>query len=255
MPNSNIDDDTPDDVGSAGERPGAESSDGTPVDPITDHPMAEDDGPGCMPGILAATLIMGMLFFVTCGFLAWVIYGKRTELAIRTLETSYVELIEQSRLNPNDKQELLEEIKGLASELKSGKYEDWQASGALTRLARLPITRWGDLQAVETFAVSQGGELADDAPLHLSRLRRGVERNEFTTYDIEDVLNPVTVTDDEAMTRGLAETLRIEDVRDVILRAKLLADQRKIPERVYKDVRIRTIVRREIEAGLKDGTY
>jgi len=225
--------------------------------PATADPTdaSTDEGPGCFPGILAATIVMGMLFFITCGFLAWVIYGKRTELAIRTLETSYIELIEQSRLNPEDKTELLEELANLTRDLKAEKYENWQAAGVMTRLARLPIIRWGDLQAVEDYAVAQGGELQEQATLHLSRMRRGVELDKITTYDMEDVLRPVTQVNEEEMTRGLVDSLAVADVKDVIHRAKLLADQYDVPNQLFPGARITVIVRRQIEAGLSKGTY
>lgn len=237
-------DDEPADDGQTGDQRPTETSD-----------AGKDEGPGCFPAVLAATLLMGIVFFITCALLAWVIYGKRTDLAIRTLENTYIPQIEQSRMAPEDKAAIIEEVNELIRDFKAGEYENWQSGGVMTRLARVPIVRWGDLSAVESAATEMDAELGDQAGLQCSRLRRGIEMNKITVLDLEDVLKPVTRPTNDLGGRALVEKMQRSEVEDVIDRARFLADQAEVPNRRFPDVQIRKIFRRQIEAGLTSGTY
>lgn len=224
------------------------------------HP--DDEGPGWMPAVLAGTLLMGICGFVFCAFSTWILFQKRTEFAIRTLRGSYITEIEQSLLDPDTKSEVVKEIETLASDMESGKYEDWQAAGVLQRLQRLPVLQWGELQAIDSFlrkrvadqeAAGESTEEETEALKQLSRLRRAVELGKSTSFEFEDVLLPVRVSDGSG--HRLAQPLTMESVRDVVHRARLASDQAQIPDRRFDKVLIQSIVRREIERGASEGTF
>ena len=44
-----------------------------------------DHGPGWLPAVMAAVVLMGIVGCILCAFTTWVLFQKRTELAIRTL--------------------------------------------------------------------------------------------------------------------------------------------------------------------------
>ncbi len=235
---------------------GAEPSDAGHGDADAGDDGSGDEGPGCFPAIMAATLIMGMLFFIGCGLSAWVIFGKRTVMATRTLENNYVPQVQQSRLKPEDKAALLEQFEDLIRDFKAEKYENWQASGVLQRLVRLPIIQWGHLDAIEAYARTRDPEFAAEAKLHLTRLKRAVEMNRVVALEMDNVLETVTTADDDLlMLRSLNDPLDDESVAEAVKRAKFLADRENVPERVFEDVSISRIVRRQIEAGLTKGMY
>ncbi len=215
----------------------------------------QDEGPGWMPAILAGTLLLGIFGFICCGVSTWVLYQQRTELAIRTLRGSYIAEIEQSLLEPEEKSAVLAQIDELAKEMERGKYEDWQSAGVMQRLQRLPVLQWGELSAIEAFINKSDAEDKEDSLDQISRLRRAVEIGEAISLDVEEVLKPVLIVDEQSPNgRRMNSTLADDDVREVVLRAKLVADRGEVPEKRY-DVQIDSIVRREIETGLREGGF
>ena len=216
---------------------------------------AQDDGPGWMPAILAATVLLGMFGFICCGGSTWYLYQQRTALAVRTLEGSYIPGLEQSFLDPREKKAVVEEVRAFADDLKRGKHEAWQAVGVLQRLQRLPVLQWGELTAVQRFL--EASELPDKEPMlmGISRLRRAVDAGSATSLDFEDVLAPVMIPDrDAANGRRLDQAFAVEDVREVARRANLIADRCEIPERRF-ECGIDKIVAREIDLGIEEGGF
>lgn len=222
-----------------------------------------DEGPGWMPAILAGTLLMGIFGFIICAFSTWYLFQQRTEFAIRTLrgpdkneERGYIEAIKQSRLDPESKSAVVKEIRLLIADLERGKYENWQAAGIMQRLQRLPVIQWGELQAIEAFLKKQAGDEQAGQIRQLSRLRQGVELGKVTSFDVEDVLQPVRRPDPNAATGSqLVQPLMKGQVSEVVHRARLAADRAKIPEQTFDSMRIESMVRREIERGASEGSF
>jgi hypothetical protein len=217
---------------------------------------ADDEGPGWMPAILAGTLLMGIVGFIVCAFSTWILFQKRTEFAIRTLKGSYVLQLEQSLLDPESKSTVVKEIKGLIADLERGKYENWQAAGIMQRLQRLPVIQWGELQAIEAFLKKEAGDEQAGQIEQLSRLRRAVELGMVTSFDVEDVLQPVRRPDPNAATGSqLVQPLNKEQVSQVVHRARLAADRAAVPNQHFDGIRIESIVRSEIERGASEGSF
>ena len=214
-----------------------------------------NEGPGWMPIIMAATLLMGMVGFIGCGLSTWLLFQKRVPLAIRTLRATYIPEVEQSLLEPEEKKATIAQLEELTEELERGKYENWQAAGVMQRLIRLPVLQWGELSAIEAFIEKDLGDEAAAASRDLSRLRRAVELDKATSIDVEDVLKPAMVIDDSTLGRRLNEKLTVEMAKDVAQRAKLVADRSDIPQQDFPDVKINVILRRQIDAGLKEGGF
>ncbi len=209
-----------------------------------------------MPAILAATALMGIVGFVVCAFSTWLLFQKRTELAVRTLRGTYIAEIEQSLLDPRTKKAVLTEVESLAEDLEAGKYENWQAAGIMQRLQRLPVIQWGEIQAIEAFLKKESPDGADvDSLRQLSRVKRAVELGNVTSFDFQDVLGPVRQADESPRGYSLLQPLEQTKVDDVIHRARLLADRAEVPDELFEDVKIDAIVRREIERGAREGTY
>jgi hypothetical protein len=217
---------------------------------------ADDEGPGWMPAILAGTLLMGIVGFIVCAFSTWILFQKRTEFAIRTLKGSYVLQLEQSLLDPESKLAVVKEINGLIADLERGKYENWQAAGIMQRLQRLPVIQWGELQAIEAFLKKEAGDEQAGQIEQLSRLRRAVELGMVTSFDVEDVLQPVRRPDPNAATGSqLVQPLNKEQVSQVVHRARLAADRAAVPNQHFDGIRIESIVRSEIERGASEGSF
>lgn len=214
----------------------------------------EPQGPGCLPAVVAATLLMGIVFFVGFGIAAWVIFQKRGDLAVRTLRGTIIPELEQSRLDPEEKRLVVEELRSLADDIEQGAYENWQAGGIMQRLITSPMMRWGDLVAVQSWAEKNlPTQEQQEARKQITRFFRAAELGRVVARDIHDVLAPVSTREDAAGFVQLRSDLREEDVRDVIQRAKLVADRAQVPEQTFEDVSLSQFIRRQIEIGRREG--
>ncbi len=214
-----------------------------------------DHGPGWMPALLASVVLLGIAGFICCGVSTWFLYQKRVELVTRTLTETYIPAVEQSRMSPADKSDVLDQFQAFEKSLKNGEVENWQAAAVMQRIVRLPILEWGDLEAAESVLRGDGGD-HEAALREFSRLRRGVEMDQVTMIDVEDALLPVLAgngTRDER--RTLVETISVEAALDVASRAKSVADRSKVPERSFENIKIGPIVRRQMKAGMTEGGY
>ena len=233
---------------------------GSDTEPVAQQrDEVRDDGPGWMPAVMAATVLMGIMAFIFCAFSTWLLYQKRTELATRTLTEAYLPELEQSLLEPDTKSAVMETIQELAEDMQRGKLDDWQSAAVMQRLQRLPVLQWGDLQAVQSFIKRSGTpEQAAEASLQLNRLRKSVANNKATSFDFVEALSPVHVDDPTvSWGRRLGTPLDLDAAMDVVKRAQLLADRAKIPSapQTGADVSIESIMQEQIQAGIRDGAY
>ncbi len=212
------------------------------------------EGPGWMPAIMAGTLILGMIGFAMCSFTTWLLFQKRSEFAIKTLRGTYLPCVEQSRLEPEDKQRTLDLLESFTKDLERGKYEDWQAGGVMTRLIRLPVFQWGDLAAVEAFARKHPDAFNDNDLRQFSRLRWTAELDKATGIDFDHVLAPVTEANDSLRGQQIVQPLNVEPVRQVIVRAKEVADRFDVQDKTFDEVYIDQIINRQIKAGTDLGS-
>ena len=208
-----------------------------------------------MPAILAGTALMGIVGFVFCGFMTWLIFQKQDELALRAVKGNLIPAIEQSYLEPDEKKATVEHLQEFADQLERKQVEGWQASGVMQRLSRLPLLQWGHLRRIEAFIDEHPDDFEDDATVQFARLRKGVERNDVTTIDFLHILSPVLEPSGNQQEAPLVDPLEIAAVADVVQRARLVADRSEVDAEPKNDVGIDVLVRRQIEAGLEQGTY
>lgn len=123
----------------------------------------------------------------------------------------------------------------------------------MTRLIRIPVLRWGDLDAVEAFVHKHQDSFQADASIQFSRLRWGVEIDKVTKFDFDYVLEPVTKKESQ-QGQTLTDPMDPKRVAQVVQRCGEVADRFDIENRKYDDVFIDNIVRREIKAGIEKGT-
>lgn len=216
---------------------------------------AVDEGPGCFPAVIAASALLLMLFFIGCGISTWVLFQKRTELAIRTLRSDVIPEVQQSSLPPEEKASIVQMLEQVVEDGGSGELENWQSSGIMERLVRSPILEWGNLMAVEAIienSKSLSEEERQQAKRQFSRLKRAVELNEASAVEIHDVLMPVLTEAKPGERRKLQRSIDAEQLREVIHRAEMIADRGRIPDEDF-EVRLSEIIRREIEAGREIG--
>lgn len=216
---------------------------------------SESDSPGCLPAVVAGTLLMLIVAFVLCGVTTWFLFQKRTEIAARSLQ-GFIPNIEQSLLEPEDKARVIEQLETLIEQMRDPNYDPARAAAIMQRIVRLPIPHWGELDAVESFVRKNfKGDEKEAAIKNLSRARRAIEMNQATVFDIVDVLEPVAVVDDTPIGRSLKTKLTRQDVDDVVVRAKRLADRARIPDQTFGRVDMADILAREIQTAKTEGGF
>ena len=227
------------------------------TDDATQEPSdaREDEGPGCMPAILASMVLMGIVGFLTCGVMTWLIFEKQDELALRSMRGSFIPAVEQSLLEPEEKAATVKLLNTFADELERGRLEGWQASGVMQRMTRLPVLQWGQIRRIEKFVDDHPDQFSAGDSLQFVRLRKGVERDKITTIDFVHILTPVLQSDPGNEEAQLVEPLAVDSVREVVKRARTSADRGEVEPTPKDDVGIDTLVRRQIEAGIQKGTY
>lgn len=214
-----------------------------------------EEGPGCMPAVVAGTLLMMMVAFVLCGVTTWILFQKRTEIAARSLQ-GFIPNIEQSLLEPADKARVIEQLETLIKQMQDPNYEPAQAAAIMQRIVRLPIPHWGELDAVQSYAEKNfDAEAKQNAQKQLSRARHAIETNKATVFDFVDVLEPVAVVDDTPIGRSLKQPLKSKDVEEVIKRAELLADRAQVADELFERADMADILEREILAAKTEGGY
>lgn len=217
------------------------------------EPERYDEGPGWMPAIMAGTVMLGIVGFISCAFSTWFLYQQRTEMALRTLQGSVIPYVEQGLLDPDTKQNVVGELTSLANDLERGMYENWQAAGAMSQLIRIPIYQWGEIQAIEAFLKNEPDDSDSESLKQLSRLKRSVELGLAISVDFEHILDPVRVRDPDGPTGfTLKQPMDDEAVAEVVERAKLVADRSEIPDELFENIRLESIVGREIERGISN---
>lgn len=239
----------------------------TPTDPPRASDVeADDDGPtfatpeppppSCLPAIVAATLLMGIVAFITCGVSTWFLWQQRTVFAIRTLE-GYGPVIEQSYLTPEDKQSVIEQLAATSKRMQTETFDPAAASAVMQRLVRLPIPQWGELAVIEEFAKSEMSDVESaEATRQLSRLRVAIEQDLATVIDVNHVLEPVTIPDTTSpLGRQLVQPLAIPGVREVISRASLIGDRSKIPPSAVPTMTIREILAARLRQAEAEGGF
>lgn len=236
--------------------PDADERDVAGVDSGVDGGIEQaDEGAGCLPAIVACTLLLGIAAAVFCGVTTWILFQKRSEIAVRTLQ-GFVPVIEQSLLEPDDKAKVIEQFETLINEMSVPDFPPSVAAAIMQRIVRLPIPHWGELDAVETYVQENFKDPERErAQIELSRIRRAIQTEQATVRDIIDVLEPVALVNDEDDSRTLKPKLTQQDVREVIVRAKVLADRARIEDKLFPKIEMSTILRQQIKTAKSDGGF
>jgi hypothetical protein len=201
--------------------------------------------------MLAIGAIVLMILFISCGLSTWWLYNQRTDIAVRTIRGSIIPEIQQSLMKPEEKTAIIQLLNEVAADGEAGKIENWQAAGIMERLSRSPLLQWGNLIGCEGI-IQESSELTEQERtqglLELSRLKRALELGKADGRDLEDALSPVLIQEGNDVLLRLNRQADIAALRDVILRAQLVADREQI-ESQYFEVLLAPIIQREIAAG------
>ncbi|MEZ6090239.1 MAG: hypothetical protein R3C05_19870 [Pirellulaceae bacterium] len=221
-------------------------------------PQIKKDPSGCSawaPAIIAGGALLGMLFFIACAGGTYYLFQQRGEFALRTIEGTLIPLLEQSRLQPEDKTQAIDELEAFIVRGRSGELENWQIAGVMQRLVRAPLVSWGDIQYVDSI-IQNRDDFSDDeksdASRDLSRLQRGAELDRVTQFEMGRVFSPISKEADHESGYKLNDDFTGDDLREFLTRVRLVAERAQVPEKAY-DVKVADLIRRQIAAGIESG--
>ncbi len=159
-------------------------------EPTSSAPEARGtDSVGCFPAVMAASVLMGIVMFLTFAFAAWVIFQKRGDLAIRTIRATIVSELEQSRLDAKTKSEVISQLRFLADDIEGGRISDKQAVNVLQQLLQSPLMRWGDLTALDEWVKANAtAEQSEAFHRDCTRFFRAAELDKANAADLQDIL-------------------------------------------------------------------
>lgn len=212
------------------------------------------DAVGCFPAVMAASVLMGIVMFITFAFAAWVIFQKRGDLASRTVRATIVSELEQSRLDAKTKSELITELRNFADDIDAARVSDKQAVDVLQKLLQSPMLRWGDLAALDDW-VKANATADQSAAFHrdCTRFFRAAELEKANAADLQDILAPASETSPGVYLSKLKANIEPADWAEVQTRCRIVAERAEVPDQVFDDVLLTRIIQRYIDSASVDG--
>ena len=224
-----------------------------------DDAAPDDDQEGGCSGwaqaIIAISLLVLMVFFITCAVGTWYLYQQRGEMALATMKGALIPHLEQSSLDPAEKAATIGELQRFMRRAREEQLEPWQVAGVMQRLYRAPLLSWGDLQRTAAIIRDRetiGEDGRNDAQRDISRLMRGAELGEVTQLDMLSIFEPISSKENNEAGYTLIDQPSDAALAEFIHRVGLVAKRADVPEKTY-EVQLADVVRRLIDAGTTDG--
>lgn len=123
-----------------------------PVDSATPAAAEEGEvvslGPAC--GIVAMFVAVAISVFFTVA--AYMLMQRQDEAAVTAIETQLIPWVEQSALDPTDRDRIVGRLKNLTSQIEAGEIDEDQLRRLHRRLTQNTTLQWAPIEAVIAFA-------------------------------------------------------------------------------------------------------
>ncbi len=188
-------------------------------------------GPACLMVFIIILLFMSVAMVVG----TWMLMGNQSKFAVRALESQLVPWVEQSPLDPIDKEEILETLDTVIQDLRDEKYNDRQLARLNSRVTESPILQWGVIQQAESRIQSSG--LSDQeksaSALELDRLLRSAAEGKLSLQQMEFIVQPIATKERLSGKLSILDRTTDANIQDFLRRAKSITDNYKIPSEEY----------------------
>ena len=188
-------------------------------------------GPACL-----VVAVFGMVIFsVAMVAASWMLMGNQAVFAARALELQLIPWVEQSSLEPTDRDRILDDLKQLVDDLKHDRLDERQMVRLKLRIADSPVLQWGVIQQAE--AKIRSSNLTDEekqgAELELDRLLRTVSEGKLGMEQLEFLVQPIATKERNSGRLTLSEKADDAGLREFLRRTKGLADKQQIPSEAF----------------------
>jgi hypothetical protein len=200
-----------------------------PDQPFAAEAMPEPPGPpkrSWLSFCLAGCLVMGVLSLLICGGVGWYAARNFKRIASDVARQAIVGGIEQTKLEPAEKQAIIAQVDRVVDQYRTGKITVEDLARILDELGKSTVMQSIVIAAVESAYVEPSGLSAEEkqaAHLTLQRVLRGMHEQKIKEGDLDAALAHVSnkmeggqsqvkdkVTDDE-LRKFLAECRRVTD--------------------------------------------
>ncbi len=188
-------------------------------------------GPAC----LVVFIIAALLFSVTMIVAAWMIMGNQGPMAARAIESQMIPWVEQSSLEPTDRDSIVRELRDLVEDLKADRLDERQMFRLKARIADSPVLQWGAIQQLQAKIQASGltQQEKEDADLQLDRFLRCAGEGKMAMEQMEFVVQKVVTKERSSGRLTALSSTDDQALREFLRRAKALCDNAKIPEEPF----------------------
>lgn len=184
-------------------------------------------------------LLFGCLgfFFILllfCGGVGVYFYYNAGKMMAGLARTFIVEMVNQSELSAEDKQQVIAQVDRVVDAYKAGRLTSQDMEKVAQELQKSPLPIMFMTYAAKAKYIDQSG-LTDEekraANQALMRFGRGVIDKKISESDAQALFDSVTEPG-PGSEKKLKESLTDQELRDLIAKAKKLADDAQIPEEI-----------------------
>ena len=205
-----------------------------------------------LPFCLAGCLVIGVLSLVICGGVGWYVARNIKRIASDVARQAIVGAIEQSELDPAEKQAVIAQVDRVVDQFRTGKITVEDLARILDELAKSPVMQSIVISAVESAYVEPSGLSAEEkqaAHLTLQRVLRGVFEQKIKEGDLDAAMSHVSTKTPGGQPQ-LKSKVTDDELRKFLAECQRVADQAGVPAEPLQ-VKISDEFRRAVDRALQ----
>jgi hypothetical protein len=189
-----------------------------------------------LPFCLGGCLIIGVVSIVICGGAGWYAARNFKRLVSDAARQAIVSSIEQTELDPTEKQALVVQVDRVIDQYRTGEISLEDLARILDELSKSAVMQGIVIAAVETAYVEPSG-LSDEekqaAHLTLQRVLRGMHDERIKPGDLDTALAYVSNEVEDGQPQ-LKNRLTDDELRSFLAECRRVADQAEIPAEPFQ---------------------
>jgi hypothetical protein len=215
------------------------------------EPPRPSSGNGCLWAMLFGGLGFVVVVALVCGIGGYYAVKNAKSFAISIARDVAVNVVKESELSEEDKQEIIVQVDRVVAAYKDGEIDEKDLEKILKEIQSSPLIPLAVVYGMEKQYLDKSGltdEEKADAKKQLQRLIRGAMEKKIADSDVEKLMAPLQQTGPNGE-QQMKQTLTDEEIKTFVAGAKKLADDAMVPDEEFQ-VDIGEEVKRIVDAGL-----
>lgn len=196
--------------------------------PATNDNLGE---PSLAPACGFFAIIIGVVLSIALIFAAWWLNREQSAMASRALQQQLIPWVEQSLLNANDKQSIIERLRELAADMEAKRLDERQLTRLSYRLDSAPVFQWGCIEELQRQARASNeltNEEKDSIDATCDRMLRSVREGKIAMQQISYIVQRVATAERLSGKLTPIENNTAADLREFGRRAETVCDTLEI---------------------------